>query len=106
MKTNKEVIVDKKNEILNGLFKTKDGLTWNETSELINELVELTQRWIPVEEELPEVGELVQVQIQEFLGGSIHFDHDKVIEVENGHRMFNCEQCAVRVIAWRPIELK
>jgi len=67
---------------------------------------EFTQRWIPVDEELPEVNELVQVQIQEFLGGAIYFDHDKVIEVENNQKMFDCEQCAVKVIAWRLIEYK
>lgn len=36
-----ETIENKKLEILNSLFKTKDGLTWNETSELLNELIEL-----------------------------------------------------------------
>ena len=26
-------------EILNGLYKSKDGLTWNETTDLLNKLI-------------------------------------------------------------------
>ena len=102
MKTIKDYIVAKKTEILNGLFKTKDGLSWNETSELINELVELTQRWIPVEEELPPRNENVLLKrerpyhIYEITG----FQRDGVF-YSNTELPLNG-----KVIAWRPIELK
>lgn len=36
-------IQDKKNEILNLFFKSKDGLSWNEATELLNDLIELAQ---------------------------------------------------------------
>jgi hypothetical protein len=38
----------KKAEILSGIFRTKDGLTWNETTELLNELILLAEngKWI------------------------------------------------------------
>ena len=68
--------------------------------------VEFAQRWIPVEEELPPIGELVQIKFKELIGdGKVMFDHDCVIEIEKT-KMFACEQCAVKVVAWRPIELK
>ena len=35
-------IQEKKFEILNGLFRTKDGLTWNETTEMLNDLITLS----------------------------------------------------------------
>lgn len=79
---------------------------WDADEDSFKAGVEFAQRWIPVEEELPEVGELVQVKIQEFINSKIYFDHDKVIEIDNCNKMFDCEQCAVKVIAWRPIELK
>ena len=34
---------EKKQEILSGLFRTKEGLTCNETTELLNELIEICQ---------------------------------------------------------------
>ena len=69
--------------------------------------VEFAQRWISVEEELPPVGELVQVEYCEFVGDkSIKYDHDMVIEPEKDIKFFSMEQCAVKVIGWRPIELK
>ncbi len=36
-------IYKKKLEILNGLYRTKDGLIWNETSDLLNELIILAK---------------------------------------------------------------
>jgi hypothetical protein len=38
----------KKAEILSGIFRTKDGLTWNETTELLNELILLAEKgkWV------------------------------------------------------------
>lgn len=66
--------------------------------------VEFGQRWIPVEEELPEVGELVQIKFN-LLNEHLHFDHDKVIDV-NGNKMFEIEQIMVNVTHWRPIEYK
>ena len=67
--------------------------------------VEFAQRWIDPKEELPEVGVLVQIKLTEFIRNSIYYDHDRVID-NNGFKMFDCEQCAVRVIGWRYIELK
>ena len=67
--------------------------------------VEFAQRWIDPKEELPEVGVLVQIKLTEFIRNSIYYDHDRVID-NNGFKMFDCEQCTVRVIGWRYIELK
>lgn len=67
--------------------------------------VEFAQRWIDPKEELPEVGVLVQIKLTEFIRNSIYYDHDRVID-NNGFKMFECEQCTVRVIGWRYIELK
>src|SRR5574343_394043 len=38
----------KKAEILWGLFRTKDGLSWNETTELLNDLIKLSEngKWV------------------------------------------------------------
>jgi len=35
----------KKLEILNGLFKSKDSLSWNEVTELLNELIQLSKNY-------------------------------------------------------------
>jgi len=81
-------------------------LSHNSLNESFKAGVEFAQRWIPVDEELPPVGELVQIQIEEPFSGGIFYDHDKTMEVENGIKIFECEQCAVKVISWRPINMK
>ena len=46
-------IFEKKLEILNGVFKSEDGLTWNELTQLLNELIETvnnTKNPIPITE--------------------------------------------------------
>ena len=43
IKDMKDKVQAKKYEILVCLFKSKDGLTWNETSEMLNELIELSK---------------------------------------------------------------
>lgn len=68
--------------------------------------VEFAQRWIHVEKELPQTGELVQIKFVELHGEKrVRFDHDEVIE-EDGNKFFSIEQCMVRVICWRPIDIK
>lgn len=40
-------IFEKKMEILNGVYKSEHGLSWNELTQLLNELIELCkeQKW-------------------------------------------------------------
>ena len=113
MKTVKEAIVDKKNEILNGLNKTKDGLSWNETSELINELIELTQSWITVEQELPEpknpndelsdytISTIVLIKDEHGYYWLGYYDHSI-----REWLSYETDAIIYQVVAWRPIELK
>ena len=72
--------------------------------------VEFAQRWIPVEEELPELNERVQVTVS--VSGTkgnpekeTFVDHDELLFSEHGEWLFAIEQqCGLRVISWRPIE--
>ena len=71
--------------------------------------VEFAQRWIPVEEELPEIGEKVQVKLLiEIIGHkTTDIDHDRLILKDGKTWMFDVEQMAgIAVTHWRPIELK
>jgi hypothetical protein len=68
--------------------------------------VEFAQRWISVEEELPPIGELVQVKCHEMIGKqTIFYDFDKIMPQEP-FNMFEVEQCMVKVTHWKPIEIK
>ena len=69
--------------------------------------VEFAQRWIPVEEELPEIGEKVQVKLLIIGNKTTDVDHDRLILKDGKTWMFDVEQMAgIAVTHWRPIELK
>lgn len=68
---------------------------------------EFAQRWIPVEEELPEIGEKVQVKLLIIGNKTTDVDHDRLILKDGKTWMFDVEQMAgIAVTHWRPIELK
>lgn len=73
-------------------YKTgfKTGAAW-----MKNELT----RWRDPKEEMPEVGEFVQVKCER---DSVWHDHDKVILDRFGNKKF--EYMPYYVIGWRPIE--
>lgn len=56
-------------------------------------------RWIDPKEEMPEIGEFVQVKCKR---DSVWHDHDKVILDRFGNKKF--EYMPYYVIGWRPIE--
>jgi len=74
--------------------------------------VSLAQRWIPVDEDLPEIDEIVQVKVlasgtKDSPKSETFYDHDKLIVKEKEMFLFSIEQqCGLKVISWRPIELK
>ena len=87
-------------------FYSEDNLDVEITIKDLKAGVEFAQRWIPVEEELPEVGVIVQIKFKELHDENIYYGHDNVIQSTCDFKMFNCEQHLLNVISWRPIEYK
>ena len=76
--------------------------------------VEFAQRWIPVEEELPEIGKEVLIKVNDLTcsnhpNGVLMLDY--VVSISHNKKGFRCEvdysgKTKEKVTHWRPIELK
>lgn len=76
--------------------------------------VEFAQRWIPVEEEFPEIGKEVLVKVNDLTcsnhpNGVLMLDY--VVSISHNKKGFRCEvdysgKTRENVTHWRPIELK
>jgi hypothetical protein len=68
--------------------------------------VEFAQQWISPRDEMPPVGELVQVKVKWRDDSDITYYHDKRT-VGNGYDDFEINQTVgLEVVGWRPINLK
>ena len=67
--------------------------------------VKFAQRWISPKDDMPPVGELVQIKVK-WRDSDITYDHDKRT-VCNGYDDFEINQMVgLEVVGWRPINLK
>lgn len=68
--------------------------------------VKFAQEWISPEEEMPPVGELVQVKVKWRDDNDISYDHDKRHKDETYDDFEINQMVGLEVIGWRPIERK
>lgn len=67
--------------------------------------VKFAQEWISPKDEMPPIGELVQVKVK-WKDEEYSYDHDKRV-VADGYDDFEINQmCGLEVVGWRPINLK
>ena len=96
-------------ETLSQEYSQKVGLDENEEFIYLQGLkagAEFAQKWISPRDEMPPVGELVQVKVKWRDDHNISYDHDKRT-VCNGYDDFEINQMAgLEVVGWRPINLK
>ena len=64
------------------------------------------QEWISPKDEMPPIGELVQIKIKWRDSNDISYDHDKRYKYETYDDFEINQMAGLEVIGWRPIEMK
>jgi len=83
-----------------------DNPNFNQSVESFKEGAYFAQEWVSPKDEMPPIGELVQVKIKWRDNNDISYDHDKRYKDETYDDFEINQMVGLEVIGWRPIERK